>query len=169
MAIERLPHVIICVDFSGFNRRFAHAVRRYLRKEQGKFLNWQPKLVQYISPQVWASRPSRAYKMARDFDQLLSIFPFEKDWYARYTPDFQVEYVGHPLVDRYSGFKGGTSGPLTPEKNAKAKLHRQPIQKWEQIAQRRWCYCCPGAGRANWRGIFQSCARRLSECKRKCN
>jgi lipid-A-disaccharide synthase len=124
MAIERQPHAIICVDFSGFNRRFAHAVRKYLRAHERLFLNWRPKIIQYISPQVWASRPSRAYGMARDFDLLLSIFPFEKDWYARYTPDFRVEYVGHPLVDRYSNFKvshtGGsgdlvdTTSPLPP-------------------------------------------------------
>jgi lipid-A-disaccharide synthase len=105
LAIERQPHAIICVDFGGFNRRFAHAVQRYLQTHKGTFLNWRPKLIQYISPQVWASRPSRADGMARDFDLLLSIFPFEKDWYARYTPDFRVEYVGHPLVDRYSDFK----------------------------------------------------------------
>src|SRR6185369_11938603 len=30
IAQEREPDVIICVDFSGFNRRFAHAVKRYI-------------------------------------------------------------------------------------------------------------------------------------------
>jgi lipid-A-disaccharide synthase len=42
--------------------------------------------------------------MARDFDLLLSIFPFEKPWYATHVPEFPVQFVGHPLVDRYRGF-----------------------------------------------------------------
>src|SRR5437868_6622159 len=103
LAIQRQPHAIICVDFSGFNRRFAHAVR----KQSGHtrtFLNWTPKIIQYVSPQVWASRESRAHKMARDFDLVLSIFPFEKQWYATHLPKFPVQFVGHPLVDRYQGF-----------------------------------------------------------------
>src|SRR5678815_4351638 len=29
LALERQPDAIICIDFSGFNRRFAHAIRRY--------------------------------------------------------------------------------------------------------------------------------------------
>ena len=44
------------------------------------------KVVQFISPQVWASRPKRADRMAGDYDLLLSIFPFEKDWYAKRVP-----------------------------------------------------------------------------------
>ena len=107
MAIEREPHAIVCVDFSGFNRRFTHAVRKYCETRQGAFRNWLPRLIQYISPQVWASRPSRAYSMARDLDLLLSIFPFEKDWYGRYAPNLRVEYVGHPIVDRYRKTTGG--------------------------------------------------------------
>lgn len=99
-AFERRPDVIILVDFSGFNRRFAHALRRRLRAETGLFHNWRPRIVQYVSPQVWASRPGRADSMARDMDLLLCLFPFEKAWYARRVPGFRVEFVGHPLVDR---------------------------------------------------------------------
>jgi lipid-A-disaccharide synthase len=38
--------------------------------------------------------------MAEDFDLLLCLFPFEKEWYARRTPNFRVEWVGHPIFDR---------------------------------------------------------------------
>ena len=102
LAFEREPDVIICVDFSGFNRRFAGAVRKYIRARRGAFFNWNPKIVQYVSPQVWASRPSRAHQLERDVDLLLSIFPFEKEWYARHAPGLRVEFVGHPIVDRYA-------------------------------------------------------------------
>ena len=80
LALEREPDVIICVDFSGFNRRFAHAIRKHVRARERIFFNWKPKIVQYVSPQVWASRPDRAYQLAEDIDLLLSIFPFEKEW-----------------------------------------------------------------------------------------
>ncbi|MGI8965094.1 MAG: lipid-A-disaccharide synthase, partial [Limisphaerales bacterium] len=103
LALERKPDVIICVDFSGFNRRFARAVRNSIpSNSSGK--NWNPKIVQYVSPQVWASRPSRAEKLARDIDLLLCIFPFEKNWYAKRIPTLRVEFVGHPMMDRYARF-----------------------------------------------------------------
>ncbi len=102
LAIEREPHVIICVDFSLFNERFAAAIKRYVRSRRGTFNNWEPRLIKYISPQVWASREGRAYKIARDFDLLLSIFPFEPEWYAARVPKLRVEFVGHPLLERYA-------------------------------------------------------------------
>jgi lipid-A-disaccharide synthase len=104
LALERQPHAIICVDFNLFNLRFAAYVKNYVRARQGTFNNWDPKVIKYISPQVWASRENRAYQMARDFDLLLSIFPFEKDWYAKRVPRFPVEFVGHPVMDRYQDF-----------------------------------------------------------------
>jgi lipid-A-disaccharide synthase len=117
LAIQRQPDAIICVDFSGFNRRFAHAVRQYAAGKQRMHSNWQPKIIQYISPQVWASREGRAHKMARDFDLLLSIFPFEKEWYAKRVPDFSVQFVGHPLVDRYAQLSS-----QAPESNSDVPL-----------------------------------------------
>jgi len=101
LAVARQPQAIVCVDFGGFNRRFGQAVKRYARARRGPFHNWNPKLIQFVSPQVWASREGRAYKMARDFDLLLSIFPFEKSWYAQRVPEFRVEFVGHPMVERF--------------------------------------------------------------------
>ncbi len=99
LAIEREPDAIVCVDFAGFNRRFARAVRKHTRNTGS---DWNPKIIQYVSPQVWASRPGRADKMARDLDLLLAIFPFEKAWYAKRTPQLCVEFVGHPMIDRYA-------------------------------------------------------------------
>jgi lipid-A-disaccharide synthase len=101
LACTRQPEAIICVDFSGFNRRFAHALRQRLAARTAPFVNWRPRLIQYVSPQVWASRPGRADSMAEDFDLLLCLFPFEREWYARRTPQLHVEAVGHPLLDRH--------------------------------------------------------------------
>jgi len=101
-AEERRPELLVCVDFSGFNRRFARAVRQRAARSKGK---WNPRIVQYVSPQVWASRPGRATGMAEDYDLLLSIFPFEKNWYAKHAPDLKVEFVGHPLLDRHAAWR----------------------------------------------------------------
>ena len=113
LAIEREPDAIICVDFAGFNRRFAHAVREHGR--QAKSSKWKPKIIQYVSPQVWASRPRRADKMAKDIDLLLAIFPFEKAWYAQRTPQLHVEFVGHPIIDRYDSQVPTADKPFNAE------------------------------------------------------
>ena len=105
-ALQRQPDAIICVDFSGFNRRFAHAIRQYTRARSDWFHDWNPKLIQYVSPQGWAAREGRAWQMARDYDAVLSIFPFERDWYAKRVPQLRVEFVGHPIVDRFGDGRG---------------------------------------------------------------
>ena len=112
LAIERKPDVIIGVDYGGFNLRFGHAIKQYVR--DNPFSQWNPKIVQFVSPQVWASRPGRANRLARDYDLLLSIFPFEKDWYAQRVPSLRVEFVGHPMIGRFANddlrFAHGSAG-----------------------------------------------------------
>ena len=102
LAIERQPDVIIGVDYGGFNLRFGHAIRQHIRAHHNQFNNWNPKIIQFISPQVWASRSGRAYQLQDDYDLVLSIFPFEKEWYARRVPKLRVEFVGHPMVGRFA-------------------------------------------------------------------
>src|SRR5262249_30682457 len=77
---------------------------------------WNPKLVQYVSPQVWASRPGRADQLAEDYDLLLSIFPFEKEWYAKRVPKLRVEFIGHPMVERF--FRSGQGNEAQIEKKS---------------------------------------------------
>jgi lipid-A-disaccharide synthase len=100
LAIERHPDTIIGVDYGGFNLRFGHAIKEYIRNNP--FANWNPKIIQFVSPQVWASRPGRAKLLEADYDLLLSIFPFEKEWYARRAPKLRVEFVGHPMMGRFT-------------------------------------------------------------------
>lgn len=102
LAFDRRPDVIVCVDFSVFNHRFAERIRWELEVRRTTHGNWKPKIVKYVSPQVWASRPGRAKSMPRLFDLLLTIFPFEKAWYATRVPELKVEFVGHPAVDRFN-------------------------------------------------------------------
>lgn len=111
LATDNQPDVIVLVDYPGFNLRFAKAIQKIARTSQDPALhNWRPKLVYYVSPQIWAWHASRVHQIARDVDLLLSIFPFEKAWYAQRAPQLRVEFVGHPLIDRYAK----PSAPLTP-------------------------------------------------------
>ncbi len=100
LAITRQPDVIVGIDYNYFNLRFAEAIHRYASDRSGWFQDWRPKLVKYISPQIWASREGRVYQIARDYDLVLSIFAFEKAWYAKRVPQLRVEFVGHPMLDR---------------------------------------------------------------------
>ena len=85
------PDVVVFIDCSGFNLRLTPRIRRDLPGSR---------LIYYISPQVWASRASRVKAMQRDLDLLLSILPFEKKWFAQAAPNLDVQWVGHPALDR---------------------------------------------------------------------
>jgi lipid-A-disaccharide synthase len=114
VAVQRQPDVLIGVDYSGFNRSLAASVCRHVRGQSPAFGNWHPRIVQFVSPQVWASRESRVYQLQRDYDLILSIFPFEKPWYAEHAPRVRVEFVGHFLVDRYPEGQWVRERPLRP-------------------------------------------------------
>ena len=92
------PDIVVGIDYGGFNLRFAAQLRA-----RAAGTGWNPRIVQFVSPQVWASRPGRARKMEQTHDLLLSILPFEKAWYTQHAPALPVEFVGHPIVDRHAG------------------------------------------------------------------
>ena len=102
LAIKKEPDAIVLIDYPGFNLRFARAIRNHQRQGTGAFKKWQPKIIAFVSPQIWAWKENRLKQITSDFDLMLSIFPFEKSWYAKRAPNFKVEFVGHPLVDRFS-------------------------------------------------------------------
>ncbi|HYV10883.1 MAG TPA: lipid-A-disaccharide synthase [Pyrinomonadaceae bacterium] len=85
-AIERSPDAVILVDWPEFNLRLASSLHR-----RGL------KVIYYISPQLWAWRARRVNNIKRDVDLLLSILPFEVDWYKAHEVE-HVEFVGHPLA-----------------------------------------------------------------------
>ena len=85
-AIERAPDAVILVDWPEFNLRLASSLHR-----RGL------KVIYYISPQLWAWRPGRINRIKEDVDLLLSILPFEVDWYKERGVN-HVEFVGHPLA-----------------------------------------------------------------------
>jgi lipid-A-disaccharide synthase len=81
------PETLILIDYPGFNLRIAKWA-----KQQGL------KVVYYISPQVWAWKENRVKEMKKNIDKMIVIIPFEKDYFKNKW-DWEVEYVGHPLVE----------------------------------------------------------------------
>ncbi|MGE5520251.1 MAG: lipid-A-disaccharide synthase [Candidatus Dadabacteria bacterium] len=79
------PDVLVLIDYPGFNLRMAKWA-----KEAGY------KVIYYISPQVWAWKENRVKLIKRVVDKMLVILPFEKEFYHNW--DYNVVYVGHPLV-----------------------------------------------------------------------
>ena len=92
------PDALILVDYPGFNLRIAQAVKRRFPKV---------KIINYISPQVWAWNRGRIPKMARYLDLMLCIFPFEVPLYAQ--SGLPAVFVGHPMLDSLETKRTGAS------------------------------------------------------------
>ncbi|MBO7476631.1 MAG: lipid-A-disaccharide synthase [Salinivirgaceae bacterium] len=90
--VDFKPDVIILIDFAGFNLRIA---------EFAKSIGL--KTVFYISPKIWAWKTSRIKKIKKYIDKMLTILPFETEFYAGFN--YPVEYVGNPLLDAIEEFK----------------------------------------------------------------
>ena len=101
------PKVICLVDFPGFNLRLARALYRAgLSKQAGG----STYIYGYIAPQIWAWKARRRFKIARWFDALGVIFPFEVECFADTT--LKVNFVGHPLLQQPNPFRYDPNGPL---------------------------------------------------------
>ena len=90
---QRKPQVIVLVDYPGFNIRFAQRFRQRFHTQH----DYKPKLLYFISPQVWAWKPNRINIIARVMDFMAVAFPFEVELYQK--AGLPVEFVGHPLLD----------------------------------------------------------------------
>jgi lipid-A-disaccharide synthase len=82
----RKPKVALLLDYPEFNLRLAKDLK-----------SLGIPVVYYISPQVWAWRTGRVHQIKRDVDEMLVLFPFEKDFYQKHG--VKVEFVGHPALD----------------------------------------------------------------------
>jgi lipid-A-disaccharide synthase len=79
--------LVVLVDYPGLNLRIARRAHRL-----------GVPVLYYISPQVWAWKPHRAERLARDADRVAVILPFEAPILER--AGARVTFVGHPLVER---------------------------------------------------------------------
>lgn len=86
MIDTRKPDILFTVDYPGMNMRIAEYAH-----EKGV------RTIHFICPQVWAWHQERIPKIARIFDHLITIFPFEPKLFEGTKLDCQ--FLGHPMVD----------------------------------------------------------------------
>lgn len=86
--LSKNPQLVVLIDYPGFNLRLAKALRK---------AGFDGKIIQYISPTVWAHGKQRIQQMASTLDLLLTIYPFEAACYA--ATALQVTYIGNPLKE----------------------------------------------------------------------
>ena len=118
---EKEPACFIPIDYPGFNLRLAAVAKKE-----------RIPVYYYISPQIWAWGRSRVKKIAQNVDEVMTILPFEKDFYSRWG--IETRFVGHPLLDMvkpmlskqkaYSYFSFSASYPL---------IGLLPGSRWEEV------------------------------------
>ncbi len=91
--LQHKPDVLVLIDYPGFNLRIAKWAKEN-----------NIKVIYYISPQVWAWKENRVKMMKQCIDLMLVILPFEKEYYKSKW-NWEVEYVGHPLVEEVENFQ----------------------------------------------------------------
>jgi len=84
--LER-PHLLILVDYPGFNLELARRAKKY-----------NIPVFYYISPKIWAWREGRIKRIKRYVDRMAVILPFENKFYGDRGVD--VDFVGNPLLDQ---------------------------------------------------------------------
>ncbi len=85
---EVRPAAVVTIDSSGFTWRIAQRLRR-----RGSTVP----LIHYVAPMVWAWRAGRARRMARWYDHLMTLLPFEPPYFERVG--LSCHFVGHPVVE----------------------------------------------------------------------
>jgi lipid-A-disaccharide synthase len=90
------PDAVVLIDSPDFTHRVAKRIR--------KIAPGIP-TINYVAPQVWATRPGRARKMAGYFNLVLALLPFEPPFFAGYG--LKAVFVGHPALARGKKMVGG--------------------------------------------------------------
>ena len=93
--LEAGPDILIIID----SPDFTHRVARRVRARDATI-----PIVDYVSPSVWAWRPSRARAMRSYVDHVLALLPFEPDAYRRLRGP-PCTYVGHPLIEQLTSLR----------------------------------------------------------------
>jgi lipid-A-disaccharide synthase len=97
-AVKTRPDVVVVIDSPDFTHRVAQGIKKR---------DPSIRTVDYVAPQVWASRAYRARKMASYFDLVLALFPFEVPFFRQYG--LKAAFVGHPVIERAGKVGGGAA------------------------------------------------------------
>ena len=83
---EKNPDLLVLIDSRDFNTRLLPLAK-----------NLGIPTVYYIAPQIWAFFDLKMRKIAKEFEKIITIFPFEDEAYRKIGAD--TVWVGHPLLD----------------------------------------------------------------------
>ena len=89
LAARERPDAAVLIDAWGFSLRVARGIRR---------LAPDVKIIKYVAPQVWATRPGRAKTLARTVDHLLTIHNFDAPYFG--MEGLPTTFVGNPALSR---------------------------------------------------------------------
>lgn len=93
-ACDTRPDMVVLIDSPEFNHRVAARIKKR---------HADIHVICYVAPSVWAWRRGRARKMARHFDAVLSLFPFESHIFKALSGP-PCHFVGHPIVARFQSY-----------------------------------------------------------------
>ena len=99
---EKEIKTAVLIDYPGFNLSIAKKLKKL-----------DIKIVYYISPQIWAWGAGRTKKIRKVIDKMLVVFPFEENFYNQ--SGVNVEFVGHPLLERIKDYNFLTKNELYQE------------------------------------------------------
>lgn len=83
--LSNRPDIFIGIDSPDFNFPLEKTLR-----------NSGVKIIHYVSPSIWAWREYRLKSIAKSVNLMLTLFPFEPEYYEKYN--IPVRFVGHPLA-----------------------------------------------------------------------
>jgi len=106
--LEFQPDYIITIDSPDF-------CFRVMKKLQNKPIFSSAKKIHLIAPSVWAYRESRAKKIAKLYDLLLAILPFEPPYFEKYG--LKTKFIGHPIINDSPDFSINNSHIIDIKKN----------------------------------------------------
>lgn len=88
--IKNKPDVVLTIDSPDFCFRVMKKVKKLDK-------NNEIKKIHFVAPSVWAYRKNRAKKIAKIYDLLFCILPFEPPYFEKYG--LKTVFVGHPMFD----------------------------------------------------------------------
>ena len=106
--IDADPEVVVLIDSWGFTIRVAKEIRKHLPS---------CKLVKYVAPQVFATRPGRAKTTAQVYDHLLTIHSFDSHFFE--AEGLEATFVGNSAL---FASQAGNSRNISSEFNPKRKM-----------------------------------------------
>ncbi len=97
LIVKEAPDIVVTVDAPDFSFRVAEKVRARVKSKS--------LMVHCVAPTVWAWRPERAAKVARLYDGLICLFPFEPDYFIK--EGMAAAFTGHPMMESVGSLEQG--------------------------------------------------------------